>query len=600
MKKFFLMIFILFIYQAAAFARESVILSAMEDELARSMEELKLEDQERPYYLSYLVKDIYSLRITADSGAIIANSESRSRNLRTDLRVGNYALDNSNFMSLSTASLLSGLTSGNARIAVDDDYDVLRRQIWLATDRAYKNALDTIAKKKASLQNTVRAEIVPDFTKGAAKSSFLSEASFDLRKDRWTQIVDQLSKLFLKQRQIQKSKVDLKIQIINSYYANSEGAKSIEPAASARLVITASTQADDGMPVGNYLLYTAQRPEGLPDKKVIQADIHTMMNELLAVRTAPVAEDYSGPILFVGQAAGELFGQGFGGFLLGKKSPVLDNPQANSMIGPMMDNPFSAKINRRVAAKFLSMAAQPSLREFNGRKLLGAYEMDEEGVPCSDVTLIQNGMLRNLLTTRAPIKGFAESNGHSRGGSPLPSVIRITSTNAFTTGKLKQELIRAVEEEGLLYGYVVKGLTPPSEAAELGDTDIISGLLVPQQGPPEPTQFMLTRPYSVFRLYPDGKEEPVRGLEFRSLNINVLKDIIATSDEELVYDYPVNATSMSSGILSRLLGLLGGSGLSGEEYYATVITPSFLIGELDMKTMSGNYQKPPIVGNPLE
>ena len=113
------------------------------------------------------------------------------------------------------------------------------------------------------------------------------------------------------------------------------------------------------------------------------------------------------------------------------------------------------------------MQAIPTLKNYNGMKLLGSYEIDDEGVRGQDVQLIQDGMLKNLLTTRTPVKGFNQSNGHFRGGSPVPSVIHITSTNGLSSEDLKQELIDAIEDEGLPYGYIVKGLTPPSEVAEL-------------------------------------------------------------------------------------------------------------------------------------
>ena len=155
----------------------------MKDELARSMQQLKLEGEAGPYYISYLMTDAYVLRITADSGAIIANSENRNRTLKVDLRVGSYAQDNSNFLSLSnTASLLNTITSSSVRLPLDDDYDVLRRQIWQATDRIYKSALETLSKKKATLQNTVQTEALPDFVKGTAISSMAKENSFVVQR----------------------------------------------------------------------------------------------------------------------------------------------------------------------------------------------------------------------------------------------------------------------------------------------------------------------------------------------------------------------------------------------------------------------------------
>ncbi len=600
MKKTLFLILILLTYQAAASAQESIILSAMKNELTRSMEQLELDDKEGPYYISYLIKDVYNLRITSDSGAITANSDNHYRMLNTDLRVGDYTLDNSNFMSLNLSNITSLITSSNERVTVDDDYNVLRRQIWLATDKAYKAALDNIAKKKASLQNTVQTDTLPDFTKGTATSGSISKASFTVQKDRWTQFVEQLSQLFLNQRHIQKSKVDLKVQIVNSYYVNSEGARHIGPASTTQLLIAASTQADDGMPVGNYLLYTASHPKELPDKSSLDRDIHTMIEELLASREAPISEDYSGPVLFLGQAAGELFGQGLSNFLLGREAPLTDNPQLSAMTGRMFENPFLGKVDRRVTAKFISITASPSLKDFSGKTLLGSYHIDDEGVQSRDVQVVDNGILKNLLTTRTPVKGFDQSNGHCRGGSSAPSVIRITSTKKYTMDELKQELIKAVEEEGLPFGYIVKGLTPPSVAAELEGSDVMSLLLMQQQGSPPPNQFQLTKPYLVFRVYPDGREELVRGIEFRSLSVNAFKDIIATSDKAFVYDYPVSAPNVSSGLLSSILNLLGASGLLGQEYYATVITPSMLIGDIELKQIAGNYRKPPIVNYPLK
>ncbi|MEJ2246223.1 MAG: metallopeptidase TldD-related protein [Acidobacteriota bacterium] len=570
MKKYFVTVLILLAYQVAARAQEPVLMRAMEDEMARSMEELKLDGKEGPYYLSYLVMDSYQLSIRADSGAIIANPENHFRRLSINLRVGDYNLDNSNFLSLGSTSQLSQLLSASASLSIDDNYDVLRRQIWLATDRTYKNALDMLDKKKVSIQNTVQTEErVPDFSKGAATSFFAEEASPAIQKDRWIQTVDKLASLFPAQPLIRKSKVTASVTIKNSYYVNSEGA----------------------------LSYAASRPEELPAVERMQNDIKAMIQDLLTTRSAPVAEDYSGPVLFTGQAAGDLFVQGIARFLSGTKAPLSDREQISSLLGPMSENPFLKRINRRVASNFISMKAIPTLKNYDGRKLLGSYEIDDEGVRGQDVQLIQDGMLKNLLTTRTPVKGFNQSNGHFRGGAPVPSVIHITSTNALSSEDLKQELILAIEDEGLPYGYMVKGLTPPSEVAELAGSNLLAGLRS-QSGAPTATQFTLTRPCSVLRVYPDGKEEPVRGIEFRSLNISALRNIVATSDDEIVYNYPANAAGSAASTLGSIAALLGG-GMLGGDYYSTVITPSLLINEIDLKKISGNFEKPPIVDPPM-
>ena len=262
-----------------------------------------------------------------------------------------------------------------------------------------------------------------------------------------------------------------------------------------------------------------------------------------------------------------------------------------------MENPFMSKINMKVAANFLSLKAVPTMKDYNQKPLLGAYGMDDEGVQSRDISLIENGMLKNLLSSRAPVKGAEQSSGHVRGGGVTPSVIQITSSNKKSYAQLKQDLINAAKEEGLAFGYIVRGVTPASEALS-DDADAVESILQLQQGPPEPTQFRLTRPYSVFRIYPDGREEQVRGIEFGIISINALKNVLATSDDETVYAFPANSINSLAG-LSGIIRLAT-SGISGQGNYATVITPSLLISGIDMKKATGNYPKLPIVGYPIQ
>ncbi len=599
MKRSIFLLAILLVFQCGAFAQNKVILNAMKDEMARSMQQLKLDGAAGPYYVSYFMQDVRNLRIIADSGALTTNSDNRFRTMKVDLRVGSYTLDNSNFLSLaSIAGLVSG-SSGNVRIPTDDSYDVMRIQLWQATDRAYKNALETLDKKKAALQNTVQAETVPDFSKAEMISSLGTETSLAVSGEPWRQLVEQISKLFVNQPDIQRSRVDLTVQIANCYYVNSEGTTGVQPISVSRLAVVATTQAADGMPLQNFRVYAAARPEGLPEKAKLEGDINALITEIIAAKNAPVGEEYSGPVLFADQAAGELFSQGFANLLAARKPPTADSPQTNAMLGRYLDNPFVSKLNMKVAANFLSLKAIPTVKNYNQRALLGAYGMDEEGVASRDVSLVENGILKNLMASRAPVKGIAQSNGHGRGGGAAPSVLQVISTNKKPLQQLKQDLVNAAKEEGLAYGYMVKGVTPNAQALS-GDSDIVESLIMGSQSPPEPTQFTLTKPYSIYRVYPDGKEELVRGVEFGSVSINAFKNVLATSDDEFVYDFPVtsyNALGSLSGIIS-LLG--GGGGAGGVEYNATVITPSMLISGIDLKKSKGSYPKLPIVSYPAK
>jgi hypothetical protein len=592
MKRSLLFAAIFLIFSGAVPAQNQDILNAMKDELARSMEKLKLENEAGPYYLSYALRDEYSLNIAADSGGVIVNSEGRIRLLSVDLRVGSYALDNSNFGSSGLGSILG---SANAAIPIDDNYDVIRRQIWQVTDRAYKNALNTLVKKKASMQNMVQAENLPDFTKGLATTNLAAENSLQVQRQPCVQLVEQVSRLLL-HPDIQKSDVNLSVTVGNSYFVSSEGAVVIEPSSVTLLSISASAQAEDGMPLRNFRNYPAARPEGLPERAQIETDIKNLVSDLMTARSAPLAGDYSGPVLFMGEAAGELFEQGFSGLFAARRTPVAENAQMNALLRGSAENPFQSKINLKVAAGFLSVKDVPALKSYNRKPLLGSYEVDDEGMPGREVRLVENGILKNLLMSRTPVKGMEQSNGHARGGAAGVGVLQVISTNKKSYPQLKQQLIEAAREEGLEFGYIVRGITPLS--APLDDMDDFKGILM-MLGGPESSQFRLTKPYSIFRVYPDGKEEMVRGVEFGSIANNALKSVLATSDDEIVYNFPAALAGLRSG-MGGMISILGNAGLGGLLNYASVITPSLLISGIDLKKSQGSYPKLPIVKSPVQ
>ncbi|MDI6807827.1 MAG: metallopeptidase TldD-related protein [Candidatus Eisenbacteria bacterium] len=579
-----------FLVSTLAFGQEApVLLKAMQDELARSVDKLKLENEEAPYFISYLIKDCQMLEIVANSGAVTRNDENRFRKLDVDVRVGNYDLDNSHFQSFQNMGFSMRMFGGRAEVTLEDNYDVLRRELWLETDRAYKDALETFTKKKAYLQNTIRSDSLPDFTREEKLSNMKLPAAFDAKRDLLSRTVGDISRLFLGNDKIQKSTVALKRSIENTYYVNSEGAVYVEPHVASRLSISATAQAEDGMPLKDFLVYAFADVDGMPAVETLKKDVEAMMRELAALRNAPVAEDYSGPVLFAGQAAAEILAQGFVDNLVAERTSASDNAQFNMFSGKR-ENPFLSKAELPVTAKSISVKAQPTLKNYGGAALLGSYEVDDEGVRTQDVSLIENGILKNFMMSRSPVKGFNKSNGHFRGTSAAPSVVRLSSSEASPYGALKDRLIQEVKDDGLKYGYIIKSIIPLSEAKELGDIDIQS--MVMSMYTSSPTEIKLSRPVVVYRVYPDGKEELVRGAEFANLGIKCFKDIIGTSDDAFVYNYPIRSSEMPFD-----LGIFGIS-VPGSDYYASVITPAIIISEIDVNKSIGNYGKPPIVSYP--
>src|SRR5262249_41614092 len=123
---------------SAAAPTDDVVLRAMADELSRSIRDLRLENLPRPYYIDQLVLDSDTFSAAAVFGGLARARRSRSRSQVVNVRVGDYQFDNTNFV--------TGPGRGAAlemqALPLEDDYYVLRRDFWLATDEAYKAAVE--------------------------------------------------------------------------------------------------------------------------------------------------------------------------------------------------------------------------------------------------------------------------------------------------------------------------------------------------------------------------------------------------------------------------------------------------------------------------
>ena len=184
---------------------------------------------------------------------------------------------------------------------------------------------------------------------------------------------------------------------------NSEGSEIATPGASARLVMEAQTRADDGMDLLRVETFQAPAASGLPAEAELNKKIDKMAADLKALRRAPVAEPYEGPAILSGRAAAVFFHEVLGHRLEGHRQRDEEEGQT-----------FTKKVGQEVLPKFLSVADDPTMKEIEGVKLAGTYEYDNEGVPAQRVEVIQDGVLKNFLMSRMPIKEFQTSNGHGR------------------------------------------------------------------------------------------------------------------------------------------------------------------------------------------
>jgi len=548
----------LFAAGVAPDAQDTPMMSAMADELARSMKELRMKDQPAPYYVEYEVWDRAQTRVTARLGALTEDLTGKSRTLRVGVRVGDYDFDSSLFNApgLSGGGVVELSADGSISAPLDDDYDTMRRQIWLATDAAYKRAVSTFARKKAAFQNRAAAkDAVPDFSKEPPLQSIGSGLPLQFVNRDWPERVRQISAVFSNTPLIESSEVSVADTRGTRYYLNSEGFKVVAPLQIASIRVVADARAEDGSALRDTFTLVEKNLSDLPPVSEIVARTREMAQRLTRLRTAPVAEEYAGPILVEGQASAELFTQVMLPPMLARRSPESAGRGGRGGAPPPV-TPFLRRVGLRVLAEPFSVIESPSLREFGGRPVPGSYTVDDYGIRAKEVTLVEKGRLVTLLTGRTPLKGFLQSSGHTRGGDVQPSVVQIQSSEPVPAAEVRTKYLDLLKKQDRQFGYIIRSLASPGE--------------VPAGGGGGPVIL------DAVRITLDGKEEPVRGLRLATVATTAFRDLLDASRERTMYSF--RGTNVDP---------------------ITVIAPNIIFEELEIQNTREITQKPPIVKSPL-
>lgn len=552
----------------------NVVMQAMRDELTRSTEQLEMEGLEKPYFIAYTVRETERIEARGSFGALVASTEDKSRRLSVEVRVGAPSFDNTNFTSM---NLFSSSFGPGEWLPLENDYREIRRQIWLATDAAYKTALETLAERRAALQNETRAEDVADFTQEEV-FSFYGDAGPDLpSRPALDELARELSGEFKRMPDIFESEVVAAARNERVYYLNSEGTAFIRSDPGASIVIEAHTQAGDGTVLDDSVATYGNSWDEVDDRQTLEAHVESIGNSLTARRAATAFERYNGPVLFEGQAAAELFAQVFMPRLVGTRVPDVD-PQFARMMRQDR-NPFLDRVGARVLPRSLSIQDDPTL---DAEGFLGGYTVDDDGVEALPTVLVENGILKTLLTTRNPVPGIERSTGNRRGDGPLPSNVLLTSRRPMTSDELKAEFMLLVEERGAGFGVVVRRMAGPDE----GDPQSQFSFLL---GGPEaaPTIGSLIEAYKVL---PDGTEELIPKAELAGVTEAAFRDIVEVSDTSTPYSLP---QAPSGGSLPSFVA----AALSMDKL-VTVSVPDLLFEELSIRKPSGNAPHLPVARHP--
>ena len=539
------------------------LFKALNDELQRSMT-LRLEDLDSPYFIQYAVDDTVVERVTASYGALTRAEPSRSRSLQTLVRVGSLNLDNSNFTGGRGGAFGR---RGSSELPLDDEYLALRQAIWQATDSHYKSAVETLTQKRAYLKDRTIEDRPPDFTKANVVTSLQEHASLSFDRKVSEDYVRRISAKFAEHRHIQNSEARLTAGVENRYLLNSEGSRLRYGVSEVVLRISAEAQAGDGERLSDQLVYFARTAAQLPSIAMILADVQTLADRLAKLLRAPVLKDYTGPVLIDGAASPQLFRQLLARGIAGQVEPV--GSQRRNI--PAADD-LEKRLGKRVLPTSFHVYDDPRSPAFQGAPLAGHYLFDDEGVRAQRVEIVTNGKLQGMVMSRTPTKRFSQSTGHGRRGSSesprsIVGCLYIESSDTRSPEDLKKALLKAADDEGLEYGLRIGGL----RSRDSGDGTAASRFSrsgAPSRGVGDPV--------SIYKLYvSDGREELVRGCEFRSLDERNLRRILAAGNVLFVDNNAVSSTPSSS-----------------------VIAPAVLLEEMELSRIDRESEKKPIIEAP--
>ena len=527
-----------------------LLLSIMEKELHRGQAELSKQDP-APYFTSYNVTDGESLVILSAQGGILNSAHTRRRAADVSMRIGDSTLDNTHGQERN-----SGITSG--QLPQRDDPDAIARVLWKLTYEQYRKARQAYSNVKT--KTAVRAkddDDSPDFSQ-EKPSTYMEKTSsppFPEQKA-WEELARRYSASFRQFPQVEESMVYLTAARSHSYLVSTEGTKIVTADAIFRVMIQAETRADDGMQLVRVETFQFSDPKKVPSEVEVAASVKKMANDLSALRAAPLAEPYSGPALLSGRASAVFFHEVLGHRVEGQRQRGRDEGQT-----------FTKKVNEKIMPEFLSVTDDPTLHTLAGTELSGFYRFDDEGTPASRVEVVKDGVLKNFLMGRLPVKNFSNSNGHGRGQEGRMPVGRqgnliVTSSKTIPDAQLRSRFLEEIKKHGKPYGLYFE--------------DIQGGFTLTSRDLPQAFQVL---PVMVWRVYTDGRpDELVRGVDIVGTPLTVLTQIAATGD----------TTSVFNGICGAESGSVP----------VSAAAPAMLFSDMEVQKRKYGDTRPPILPPP--
>lgn len=566
-------------------------LKAMHDELERSRTRMQMPNLDKPYFIEYRLIDLDARIITASFGALVSSRTEHNRFMDVNVRVGNYQLDSSNFAS---GDSFQGFLGSAGQVGVDGDYNSLRQDLWLATDQAYKEALDSMAHKQGFLRSLSKPPEVADFSQEKPLVMVNPRVLPDWTNRNWEQEAKQATEVLRAYPDLYDSRITYTLIYETYYVMNTEGTNVRKSTTLAAVEASIETQAPDGVPMHHYYATYMAKPADLPSADEVAKQLDARGKELVALRLADPMPAYSGPMLVEPPAAAALLAQMLTPSVIGSRPSLSMQPMVDQLMERLGGrSEWTGRVGSRVLPTDVSLTDDPGATDAQGHPLAGSYTVDDEGVPAQRVSLVDAGMLRNLLMSRRPGSDFSQSNGHGRAlylgdTRAASSNLLLRSSKGLSPADLKKKFLDDCKQDGRQWCLMVKEMDNPGVGITHEDeqSDEIQGIAA---GAASGERV----PLVLYRVnVSDGSEELLRPGHLLGMDLRALRDASGFGNDQTLFTYTQN---QRPGFAGTALATFGSA---AEGIGSTLTAPSVLFSDVEGREARGEMRRLPLVSAP--
>lgn len=471
----------------------------------------------RPYYCAFILRDIEWFNTWASSGSTFRRRSDHTRNAYCDVRIGSYRYDqvthgglNDNDEELESVQY--------ATLPIDDKVlDGLRLGLWRLSEAKYREALSDYNSKEAARISTIDPNrSLMSFCKTKPSRSISTPRYDRVDEDYWARYCKLASAWISDLPHVTSNYVEFDASHESKIFVNTEGTVVVQHSHVYTLSATLRKLTTEGSNIEEDLTINVAAQKELPSLKDFKRMVRKKHQRLINLMRAKTIHSFSGPVLLYPIPAGLLFHEAIGHRLEGSR--LLSTGEGQT---------FKGQVSKRVLNIDLSIRDDPRLKKFQGNSCVGAYDFDDEGMPATNATLVEDGVLKGFLSTRSALstKGHV-SNGHARNKKFQRPISRMGVTiveakDGLGMEQLRNRLIEEIKAQGKPFGMIVYETSGGETETTTYNFQAFSGEIS----------------YATL-VYPNGKEVCIKGVNFVGTPLQALNNIVAAGkDQELDNGY---------------------------------------------------------------